>query len=150
MPTKKSKLWRSWDHYTVMLAFVITAITVFLLGMFLTETLWNGGLNYFSDIAREGQVRRAKISILRQYADQFRAQEAQAATLSVPGLKPYQIQPSASAYCFAVSTCRNTCLVSYATTARKCDVLNASDAQSTCYTKGYATMDACLHAAIVH
>ena len=68
------------EHYTVVVALMISLITTFLLGFLLTETLWGGGLRYFSDLSREGRQKKAYIQAIQ---NQLQAQQAKAQVLVV-------------------------------------------------------------------
>jgi hypothetical protein len=146
MATKKWFHVRPSEHYTVMLALVISLITTFLLGMLLTDTLWSGGLNYFSNVAREGQVNRMKASYIQQYINAVRTQNAEAAVLDVAPLEPsYTTVP-----CVQVGECRNSCWTTYVSNAglKQCDTKKSGVDKQSCYTKKFTALQNCLNSEI--
>ncbi len=68
------------EHYTVVIALMISLVTTFLLGFLMTETLWGGGLRYFSNIASEGKAKKS----YNDYLKSLQVQGANAAVLSIP------------------------------------------------------------------
>jgi hypothetical protein len=63
MPQKKQTV-SAGMHYAVMLALVISLITTFLLGILITEVLWNTGLDYFGNLKRQAQIEKARAQLL--------------------------------------------------------------------------------------
>ncbi len=111
----QSKHTHTTEHYTVTLALTFSIITTFLLGMFLTETLWNGSLRYFSDMSQRGQMQRA----YSQYVSLLSTQKAEAQVL-MPIDEPddgtgwLECINSCVAKCDANqlgSVCRNSCVM---------------------------------------
>jgi len=57
-------------HYTVVFVLIISVITTFLLGMLLTEVIFNTGLDYFSGVARQTRIEKSKAQMVSLPAKQ--------------------------------------------------------------------------------